>query len=918
MIGETLLHYKIIEKLGEGGMGEVFKAQDTKLDRFVALKFLPSQFTATEEEKARFIQEAKAASAMNHPNVCTIYDIQENNGQLFIVMEFIDGVTLRNNKQPLSEKRILDIGVQVAEGLGAAHEKGIVHRDIKPENIMIRKDGIVQIMDFGLAKLYTSSNASRLTKAGTTMGTMGYMSPEQVQGLDVDHRTDIFSLGVVLYELLAGESPFKGMHETAIMYEIVNVDAPPIATVKEGIDPQLDGIILECLEKEKDERFQSAKELAKNLRKIQRALTSGRASRMYSVNTQAFNARSGQTSAISTAAKTSLGDIPVKNVFRNIFYSPKIFWSAAALLFVAVLLLLVFAVFNKTEVEVQEIKASVIPPHGINYDNSLGSNLSISPDGKYISFIGTDSTGVSKIWVRPVNSLTPRPLTSASTQAYPFWSPDSKNIAYFDNGKLMKISLDAGTSLPICDITSGRGGSWSRNGTIILSPKPAGGIFKVPSSGGKPEEIIKTDTANKNQSLRWEYFLPDGDHFLYSIENSATGSSPADAIYLSSLNDSKSEKLIDASSNCQYANGFLLFVRQGILLAQRFDPDKLKIEGEAMPVAESIQYYDLRISGTFAVSQNGKLVYQNESQNNVSTVMLDKNGKEIKNLLNQRPMYLINFSTDGNKVAYDFYDQNEKNIDVWTYDLTRNVTTRLTFSKDPDIVPIFTKDGKNIIYSSSTSGGIYNSYMINSDGSGEAKLLAKFNSPSAAIDISPDGNYILYQSLNSTGNSSGWDILLLSRKDGEKTIPLLTKNYNEQGPHFSPDMKWIAYNSDESGKYQVYIIPFNPDNPNSGAGGKWQISVDGGQAPKWMNNGKSVYYFTPDNKILGVDVYEKGTTISPGKPSTVFDPGNANITRLYDINKTGTEIIATVPNGQKINSVMTLVANWQKGPEEKK
>ena len=918
MIGETILHYKILEKLGEGGMGEVFKAQDTKLDRFVALKFLPSQFTATDEEKARFIQEAKAASAMNHPNVCTIYDIQENNGQLFIVMEFIDGVTLRNNKQPLSEKRILDIGVQVAEGLGAAHEKGIVHRDIKPENIMIRKDGIVQIMDFGLAKLYTSSNASRLTKAGTTMGTMGYMSPEQVQGLDVDHRTDIFSLGVVLYELLAGESPFKGMHETAIMYEIVNVDAPPIATVKEGIDPQLDGIILECLEKEKDERFQSAKELAKNLRKIQRALTSGRTSRMYSVNSQAYNARSGQTTASNVQAKTSLGDIPVKNVFRNIFYNPKLFWSAAALLFIAVILLLVFSVFNKTEVEVQEIKASVIPPHGINYDNSLGSNLTISPDGKYISFIGTDSTGASKLWVRPVNSLTARPLTNASQGAYPFWSPDSKNLAYFYNGKLMKISLDAGTSLPVCDISTGRGGSWSRNGTIILSPDAAGGIFKVPSSGGKPEEIIKTDTSNKNQSLRWEYFLPDGDHFLYSIENSATGSSAPDAIYLSSLSDTKSRKLIDASSNCQYANGFLLFVRQGILLAQKFDPDKLEIEGEAMPLAENIQYYDLRIVGTFAASQNGKLVYLNESQTNVSTVILDKNAKEIKKLLDQKPMYYIDFSQDGNKVVYDVYDQNEKNIDVWTYDLIRNVSTRLTFSKDPDIVPIFTKDGKNVIYTASTSGGINNSYIKNSDGSGEAKLLYKFKSPSAALDVSPDGNYIAYMSLNSTGNSSAWDILLLNRKDGGKIVPLLTKNYNEQFPQFSPDMKWMAYQSDESGKYQVYIIPFNPDNPNSGAGGKWQISVDGGTSPIWMNNGKSVYYSTPDNKLLGVDVNQKGATISPGKPYTVFDPGNANITRIYDINKAGTEILATVPNGQKINSVLTLVANWQKGLENKK
>lgn len=287
MIGKTILQYEVLEQIGEGGMGTVYKAKDTKLDRFVALKFLPSQLASTDDEKARFIQEAKAASALNHPNVCTIHDIQEFEGQLFIVMEYIDGVTLREKKEQLSEKRILDIGVQAAEGLAAAHEKGIVHRDIKPENIMIRKDGIVQIMDFGLAKLYTDSNVSRLTKAGTTMGTMGYMSPEQVQGLDVDHRTDIFSLGIVMYELFAGESPFKGMHETAIMYEIVNVEAPPIASVKQNIDPQLDGLILECLEKDRDERCQSAKELAKNLRKIKRVSTGNRTSRMYNVKSVA-------------------------------------------------------------------------------------------------------------------------------------------------------------------------------------------------------------------------------------------------------------------------------------------------------------------------------------------------------------------------------------------------------------------------------------------------------------------------------------------------------------------------------------------------------------------------------------------------------------------------------------------------------
>jgi len=918
MIGETILHYKIIEKLGEGGMGEVYKAQDTKLDRFVALKFLPSQMTATEDEKARFIQEAKAASAMNHPNVCTIYSIEEYNKQLFISMEYIDGITLRNNKQQLSEKRILDIGVQVAEGLAAAHEKGIVHRDIKPENIMIRKDGIVQIMDFGLAKLRETSGVSRLTKAGTTMGTMGYMSPEQVQGLDVDHRTDIFSLGVVLYEMLAGESPFKGVHETAIMYEIVNVDPPPVSTVKEGIDPQLDGIILECLEKDKDERFQSAKELAKNLRKIQRALTAGRASRTYSVNTQAFTSRSGQASTINTQVKPSLGDIPVKNILKNVFYNPKLFWSSTVVLFIAVILLLIFSVFNQTKVEVQEIKATILPPHSVNYDNNLGSNITISPDGKYISYVGSDSSGTTKLWVRPVNSLNARPLTNATVEAYPFWSPDSKTIAYFDKNKLMKISLDAGTSLPICDVTSGRGGSWSPNGTIVFSPLPSGGIYKVPSSGGKPEEIIKADTSIKIQSLRWEFFLPDGDHFLYSTENSASGSTPSDAIYISSLNNTKSEKLISASSNCQYANGYLFFVRQSVLLAQKFNLSSFKLEGEAMPVTENIQYYDVRISGTFAVSNNDKLIYIEQTQNSEMTVLLDKNGNEIRKLMNNHPWNSASFSPDGSKIAYDLYDANEKNIDVWTFDLNRNVSTRLTFKQDADIVPRWSPNGKQIAYGSNPNSGVYDAYIKDADGSGDAHLLYKSGFSKIVSDFSSDGKYLLYTAINFANNKSGWDIFVLPFKGDKKPIDAIATSFNERFGTFSPNMKWIAYESDESGKNQVYIVPFNTPDEISKRSGKWQISVNGGQYPKWMDNGKEVIFFTGDNRILGVNVNESASSLSPGKPFVIFKPGNTTVSRLYDINKTGTEVLAAIPNGQTIQPPITLVANWQKEVENKK
>ena len=912
MIGETILHYKILEKLGEGGMGEVYKAEDTKLDRFVALKFLPSQLTASENDKTRFIQEAKAASAMNHPNVCTIHDIQEYNGQLFIVMEFVDGKTLRDKKDFLSEKQILEIGIQVAEGLAAAHEKGIVHRDIKPENIMVRKDGIAQIMDFGLAKLYKNSNVSRLTKAGSTVGTMGYMSPEQVQGLDVDHRTDIFSLGVILYELLTGESPFKGMHETAIMYEIVNVETAPLSTIKPEIDLDLDRIILECLEKDKDERCQSAKELAKDLKKVKKS-TGHRKSRVYSVGSQTVNA-GPNASTITKSGATTLKDIPFKSFFSSIFYNPTLAWTAAAILLIVLAYTLLFTAHSSNESEIQLTKSTILPPQGIRLDNSMGSNLTISPDGKYISFVGADSTGKEKLWIRPVNSLTSRPLTDATNEAYPFWSPDSKSIAYFYKGKLMKISFNSGTPVAICDAFSGRGGSWNLNGTIVFAPSPKVGIYEVSSAGGTPKEIIRPDTSYSFQSLRLPFFLPDGNHFLYSSVNSYSSSTPTDAIFVSSLSNPKPKKLITVSSNCQYADGYLFFVRNSTLLAQKFDIDDLRLVGEANSVAENVQYFDIRISGSFAISQNGRLIYMNQILNDQNTVLLNRTGDIIKNLFNQRPYGHAQFSPDGKKIAYDIFDANGNNSSIWTYELDRNVPSRLTFNKGNDEAPMWTKDERHLIFSRADSSGMMDLYIKNSDGSGNAVPLVKSNDIKRACDISADGKYILYELYNS-GNQ---DIYLSNMKDNNKTKALISTYFDERDAVFSPDMKWIAYTSNESGKYQVYIISFNPDNSNPGSSGKWQISFNGGSLPKWVNNGKSVYYFAPGNKIMSVDVNEEGSTLSPGKPYTIFGLANKNITGLFDMNKTGDKIIATISNGQNISTDITLIDNWQKEVEKEK
>ncbi len=441
MIGQTISHYKILEKLGEGGMGVVYKAHDTKLDRDVALKFLPPHLSSSEQDKARFMQEAKAASAINHPNICTIYSIDEHDGQMFIVMEFVDGQTLRQKKESIVYKQAIDIGIQIADGLAAAHEKGIVHRDIKPENIMIRKDGIAQIMDFGLAKLRASgSKITRLTKEGSTVGTAGYMSPEQVQGQETDHRSDIFSYGVLVYELLAGQLPFKGVHETALAYEIVNVDPAPMSSLKPEIDPNLDSIILECLEKDPRERTQSAAQVSLDLKRYRRESSKQKMSRI-------------------TAARPVLTPYsirPVESSYQELGGSvqqsngsSKLIWFMTALFFIG---MVVFALlyFRRPSFEAQSVWSYLLPPEKLTFAAQSASagegQMALSPDGRMLAFLGADSSGKTHLMVRPLDALSAKELPATEGAYYPFWSPDNRYVGFFQSGEVEENRSGRGTA----------------------------------------------------------------------------------------------------------------------------------------------------------------------------------------------------------------------------------------------------------------------------------------------------------------------------------------------------------------------------------------------------------------------------------------------------------------------------------------
>jgi serine/threonine protein kinase len=895
MIGTTVSQYKILEKLGEGGMGVVYKAQDTKLDRLVALKFLPSQLSASEQDKARFAQEAKAASALNHPNVCTIHDIQDHDGQMFIVMEFVDGQTLRARKQSYSIKQVIDIGAQVADGLAAAHEQGIVHRDIKPENIMIRKDGIVQIMDFGLAKLRQASGASRLTKEGSTIGTIGYMSPEQVQGLDTDHRTDIYSLGVVLYELLAGKIPYQGAHETAIMYEIVNVDAPPLSSSRQDIDPELDRIVLECLDKDRDERYQSAKELSKDLKRFKRSSGRQRISRT-SVARQAYAPPAGTAEAMPESAESPMPSVASKgSVWRG-----GVPWVLAAL-FLLVAVGAVYFYLRRTPAETQTIRASILPPTKVNYNTQLGGHMAISPNGLTLVFVGTDSTGRDRLWVRSLNSLAALPLPGTEDATYPFWSPDSRFIGFFASGKLKKIEATGGPPLTICDAPQGRGGTWNNEGVIVFAPSNATGLSKVSAAGGDPTPVTRIDSSRHEVNHRWPWFLPDGKHFLYVNQTSTTGQTENDVIFAASLDSSVNKVTLHAGSNMAYVNGYLLFVRQDNLMAQPFDPDKLEFKGDAVPIAQQIQYSALRSKGMYSVSQNGVLVYQSGGGTLPSKFeWFDRNGRESASFGDRTPNVVAVLSPDGKRIALDSYDEQSRNVDVWIYDIARGASTRLTFDQAVDVVPVWSPDGKSIVFSSNRKGH-FDFYRKSCSGTGTEELLSESKLEKYATSWSSDGQYICY---STTGDpKTKWDLWILPLSGDRKPMPFLLTEFNEWVGSFSPDGRWIAYQSDESGRYEIYVRPFQ------GSEGKWQVSTGGGESPVWNHNGHELFFTSADRRLMAVDVKAAGSTFEAGTPHALFELDARGQGEWRDVSADGQRFLMSVTPGAT-SVPLTLVANW--------
>ena len=885
--GTRFGRYEIRSQVGAGGMGEVYRARDTELGRDVAIKVLPASLSTDTDRLHRFQQEACAAGALNHPNLLSIYDVGKHDGSPYVVSELLQGETLRKRiaGTPLNQRRAIDYALQLAHGLAAAHEKGIVHRDLKPDNIFVTNDGRVKILDFGLAKLIQADGDQQQTDIptrrvdtdpGVAMGTVGYMSPEQLKGRAVDQRSDIFAFGAVLYEMLSGRRAFHGESAAETMSAILKEDPPDLSETNQRVSPALERLVNHCLEKNPEERFHSARDLVFALEALSgSAPTSAQTMAMTALSSRRLTRRElilASVAAVAVVAAIILGIVLVSSYFRR--STPQ---AAAAV-----------------------TRFLILPPEKADY---LGSPV-ISPDGRLIIFTARDASGKESLWIRPLDSLDAHPLPGTEmlgSGSLPFWSPDSRSIGFFAGGKLKRIDVSGGPAQTLCDAPGNGGGTWNREGVIVFMRNNLGdGLYRVSSTGGTPTPVTTLDKSHNEIGHAWPRFLPDGRHFLFlSLGNLQEKT----AIFVGSLDSKETKLLLNAQSNMAYAPpGYLLFAREQTLMAQGFNADRLELTGEAVPVAEGIGRALSTGSIFFSVSETGLLVYRSSQLAAGSQlVWFDRAGKQLGTLGAPGGYAAIRLSPDGKHVALQRPDDEKRTLDIWLIELAHGTPTRLTFDPAIDAYPIWSPDGSHIAFAS-TREGLANLYQKLSGGAGGDELLFKSDDPKLPTDWSPDGRYLLYQDRS----QKDLDLWVLPLFGERKPMVFLQTDFAEQYARFSPDGRWIVYVSNESGKTEVYVRSF-PDS-----GGKWQISNGGGAQPHWRRDGKELFYLSPDKKLMAVEVNGSSGTFQSAIPKPLFDLHVNSTDRFsdYDVTADGQRFLVNTVVEQNARSPVTVVMNW--------
>jgi Tol biopolymer transport system component/predicted Ser/Thr protein kinase len=876
--GTRLGPYEVLSPLGAGGMGEVYKAKDTRLERTVAVKVLPQHLSSSEEVRQRFEREAKTISQLSHPHICALYDVGNQDGTEYLVMEFLEGETLADRllKGPLPTQQTLRFGIEIADALEKAHRQGIVHRDLKPGNVLLTKSG-VKLLDFGLAKAVAPATqpsgmtalptmaSSPLTQEGTILGTFQYMAPEQLEGKEADARSDIFAFGAVLYEMATGKKAFSGASQASLISAIMKEEPAAIASLQPMTPPALDRVVKTCLAKDAEDRFQTAHDAKLQLQWI--------------------------------AEVGSAAGVPAPVIARR-KSRERLAWIGFAIAALATALFAAGYVRRAPRPE-RGIRATLPFPEKL----FLGE-LALSPDGTRLAFTASKLGMEPTLWVRDLGGSSAQPVTGAENAYFPFWSPDSRSVAFFAEGKLKRVDASGGAILTVCDAERGVGGTWNRDGTIVFAPAPTSGISRVAAGGGKPIPVTKLDASRHETAHRYPQFLPDGRHFLYMAGNlGGAADDPANAIRVASLDGRDDKALVRAKSNAGYASGYLLYAREGTLLAQRFDTSKLEVRGDPVPAVPKIGLSTWHSHWLFSASENGTLVAAPVFAPPSRLVWLDRNGKETGSIGEPAPFGSHRLSPDGRKVAADVYDPLHDTSDILIYDAATGTGTKFVFGQAHESTPVWSPDGTRILFASDrkAKSGRGDMWMKPLDG-GKEEILAESEDARTPEDWSSDGRFISCNVLAARGKRN-YEIWILDTSERNRIAPFATVALTQPASRLSPDGRWIAYATNESGRSDVYVRPFP-----SGAG-TWQVSPAGGGLPAWRRDGKELFFVSLDSRMMAVPV-EADAKFHAGAPVALFPIQTSGGGTSYDVSPDGQRFLVKSPVSDVASPPLDIFIHW--------
>jgi eukaryotic-like serine/threonine-protein kinase len=880
--GKKIGPYEILSSAGSGGMGEVYRARDSRLDRIVAIKVIAGDVSNNAELRQRFEREARAISSLSHPHICALHDIGEIDGNDYMVMEFLEGESLADRlvKGPLPAEQVLRYGMEIADALEAAHRHGVIHRDLKPANIILTKGG-AKLLDFGLAKptlspISDATAAAALTAMATShkpvtaeghiVGTFQYMAPEQLEGKEADERSDIFALGAVLYEMASGRRAFPGKTQASIIAGILAADPPAVSSIQPLTPPALTQLIKTCLAKDPDERWQTAHDIRIQLKHISE----------------------GSSQAGVPAP------VRAKRQRREMLA-----WALAAIAFVTACL--AGAAYWREQSEKISIKAFINPPTNAHFESigDVAGPMVVSPDGKKIAFVAS-LEGKNDLWVRPLDELNAIQLSGTENATFPFWSPDSKTIAYFADGKLKKVDATHGPGLTICDAPVGRGGSWGPDDTILFSGDFRAPLSKVSASGGSA--VLATKLIDGQQTThRWPQILPDGKHFLYMAANHINPKAGSNGIYWASLDGKPPSLVMSSASNAVYASGYLLFLRENTLLAQKFDQGSGALSGEPHGIAESVFRDDGTWRSLFSASQNGVLAYQvgtNIARSQLTWV--DRKGTATVATPAELTFTTFALSPDGKNVIV----VGDPNNELWNVDLARGTRARLSFDGMQHAFPVWSPDQKSVAYLRTQTFG--DAIAVRSaNGVGQEQIVSEATADLARFltDWSKDGRYIIYSEGKATTNSYPIMALPMFGNDRKPFVVVPGTSTNLDG-HLSPDGKWLLYCSNESGRFEVYVTSFPVPN------GKWQVSTNGGRPGRWIPDGKEIVYYSPGGDVMLAKIEIKDGNFGIGKVERLFHAnGVSQVSPDFDVSPDGKNfLLPGVLSSEQ--PPITLVTDW--------